>query len=144
MFTSVLEDVTAPWRDELKELKESLRNCRHDFISDCVEQADPLAPLAINTCTIIDEDEEAPTSDDDTTNSAVSKKVSDKQKQLQKRKRIEKDMGVMKKRRYVLGYHHNKLNVLPRNFKYPSMPVFTCISMISLAMWREIFLLLAP
>jgi len=52
--TSVLKDVTTKFGGDLKE---SLRNCRHDFISDFVEQADPLAPLAINnTCTIIDED----------------------------------------------------------------------------------------
>eukprot|EP00957_Ditylum_brightwellii_P005461 417828-Ditylum_brightwellii.AAC.1 len=64
IFTSVVEDLTSDLRSKLKEVKETIRNCRHEFISDVVEAE----PLALNTCTIIDEDEDvdvdSPSADD--------------------------------------------------------------------------------
>lgn len=130
VFTSVVEDLTIELRNELKEVKESLRNHRHEFTSDSVEAAE--LP-ALNTCTIFDEDEDAPASDDDS-NDAVSNEVTknqqpNKEKQLQKRKRLKKGVEFMKKRRLLLGFHHNKLNVLPRDYTFTPMSVTSFISM---------------
>mmetsp|Transcript_5168 Transcript_5168/g.8737 ORF Transcript_5168/g.8737 Transcript_5168/m.8737 type:complete len:863 (-) Transcript_5168:24-2612(-) len=120
-LASVVEDLTKQLRDDLKEVKEQLRNCRHDYISD----PEAAEPPSFNTCTIIDEDADIPPSDDDTNVAELNEgsRGTDKSTQLQKRKAIKRSVELMKKRKFTVGYHHNKLNVLPPKFKFPSMAV---------------------
>ena len=120
VLAGLVKDLTKELFEELKELKEGITSCRHYRTSDAVEEEQ----LAFNTCTIINEDTYVDTSNDNN-NEADSNELihTARQTQVQKRKAIKRSVEVIKKRRFTVGYHHNKLNVLPPNFEFPSMNV---------------------
>ncbi|KAL7494346.1 hypothetical protein ACHAWT_003470 [Skeletonema menzelii] len=128
VFTSVIEDLTKELRHELKEVKESVRNHRRDFTGDLAE----VEPISLNTCTIINEDDVDVASDDDNDGAALNEstdELTDKQKQeARKRKKSIRSADAMKKRKFSVGFHHNKLNALPPDFVFPSMVVPQFIS----------------
>ena len=109
--------------DELKGLKEAFKSSYGIGVADDVVIADGAVAFA-GGCVIIDEDEWF--DDADGAEGAPPNESGERRLQL-KRKEVVTSAQLVKKRRYTVGHHHGRLNVLPRNFKFTSLTPFMLV-----------------
>ena len=101
---------------ELTQIKQAVNTSHATSSNDY--RADIEAVLPRDGGAIIDEDDWFGDN-----NEAEGEVTEDSEERRLQRKRKEHQLSadLVKRRKYLIGYHHNKLNVLPRNFTFTSM-----------------------
>lgn len=129
-FCEIVGEFTRSIRDEMNQLKEGLhayRHINHHVTAGAVEGEEDLP--AINTCTIMDEDDDMAAAADAADDGDDDLPINVEQRALLKKRRLnEVSYALTKRRLFKVGYHHGTLNVLPQDYKFTSMTVVQLIN----------------
>ena len=120
-ITDAISAIAEKMTTEMKALKDDLQNSRNVPTADYV--IDDSAGVVIPRTAIVDEDGVFDNFDTNETEGEEGDKPREsEQRRLQrKRKQREASDEAVKKRRYRVGHHHGRLNVLPANYVFPSL-----------------------